>query len=100
MKRYDRFADFYPVYPAMRSHPINRRLHLMGNGLAIGALVFAIVTGNAWAVLAMPALATGLAYVGHRFFQKNRPGVANDPVWGMLGNWVMTKDVLLGNVKW
>jgi hypothetical protein len=100
MKRYDRFADFYPVYLAMHSHPANRRLHLLGNGLAVGALVFAIVTRNPWALLAMPVLATALANVGHRFFQKNRPGVANYPVWGMVGNWVMTKDVLLGKLPW
>ena len=100
MKRYDRFADFYPVYLKMHSHPTNRRLHLLGNGLAIGALVFAIVTRNPWALLAMPVLATGLALIGHRWFQGNRPGVFNYPLWGMFGNWVMTKDVLLGKLRW
>ena len=100
MKRYDRFADFYPVYLAMHSHPTNRRLHLLGNGLAVCAFFYAIVARNPWALLAMPALASGLAFIGHRFFQKNRPGVANYPVWGTLGNWVMTKDVLLGKIGW
>ena len=48
----------------------------------------------------MPVLATGLALIGHRLFQKNRPGVFSYPVWGTLGNWVMTKDVLLGKLRW
>jgi hypothetical protein len=100
MKRYDRFADFYPVYLAMHSDPTNRRLHVVGNGLAAGAGVFAIVTLNPWALLAMPALASGLAYVGHRFFQKNRPGVRDYPIWGTLGSWAMTRDVVLGRLRW
>ena len=48
----------------------------------------------------MPAFASGLAFIGHRFFQKNKPGVVHYPVWGTLGNWVMTKDVLLGKIRW
>jgi hypothetical protein len=100
MKRYDRFADFYPVYLAMHTHPTNRRLHLVGNGLAVGALVLAIVTRNPWLLLAMPAFASGLAFVGHRVFQKNKPGVVHYPVWGTLGSWAMTKDVLLGKLRW
>ena len=42
----------------------------------------------------------GLAFVGHRVFQKNKPGVVHYPVWGTIGNWVMTKDVLLGKIRW
>ena len=100
MKRYDRFADFYPVYLAMHSHPTNRRLHLLGNALALAALAYAIAARNPWALLAMPAFASGLAFVGHRFFQKNKPGVRHYPVWGTIGNWVMTKDILFGKIGW
>jgi hypothetical protein len=100
MKRYDRFADFYPVYLAMHSDPTCRRLHLVGNGLAVGALVYAIVTFNPWALLAMPAFASGLSFIGHRFFQRNRPGVFHYPILGTLGSWAMTKDFLLGKIAW
>jgi hypothetical protein len=100
MKRYDRYADFNPEYLRMHDHPTNRRLHLLGNALALGALAYAIAARNPWALLAMPALASGLAFIGHRFFQKNRPGVVHYPLWGPLGNWVMTRDVLLGKLRW
>jgi len=100
MKRYDRFADFYPVYLAMHSHPTNRRLHLLGNGLAVAALVFAIVARSPWAVLATPVLANAFAWVGHIFFQRNHAGVVHYPIWGAIGNWVMTRDVLLGKLRW
>ena len=98
MKRYARFADFYPVYLAMHSNPTCRRLHLVGNGLAVGALVYAIVTLNPWALLAMPAFASGLSYVGHRYFQRNRPGVFTYPLYGLLGSWVMTWQAVTGRI--
>ena len=60
----------------------------------------ATLFSNPWALLAMPAFASGLAFIGHRFFQKNKPGVVDYPVWGTIGNWVMTKDVLFGKLKW
>jgi hypothetical protein len=44
MKRYDRFADFYPVYLKMHSHPTNRRLHCWATGWPSGALGVSIVT--------------------------------------------------------
>ncbi len=100
MKRYENFAEFYPDYLAMHSHPTCRRLHLAGNALAGGVLVFSIVTRNPWALLAMPVVSTAFAYVGHRFFQKNRPGVVSYPFYGTLGNLVMMKDVLTGKLRW
>jgi hypothetical protein len=30
VKRFGTFADFYPVYLAMHSHPTCRRLHVIG----------------------------------------------------------------------
>ncbi len=45
-------------------------------------------------------LQTTFAYVGHRFFQKHRPGVLRSPLWAGIGNWVMTGDVLRGKLRW
>lgn len=98
-KRFNRFVDFYPVYLAMHDHSINRRLHVIGNLLALASLVFAIVTRRWLLLLAAPIIGNGFAWVGHYRFQRNRPGVFTYPFYGFIGSWVMTVDVLLGRLR-
>jgi hypothetical protein len=100
MKRFATFAEFYPAYLKMHSTAGCRRMHVAGNLLALGAAAFAIGALNPWALLAMPVLANGCASIGHLVFQRNQPGVFHYPVWGTIGNWVLTKDVLLNREPW
>jgi hypothetical protein len=95
-KRFASFSAFYPVYLAMHRHPTNRRLHVLGNLLGLGAIIAAIALRDWWGLAAAPAFASGLAAIGHRYFEKNRPGVRDYPVLGTLGSWRMTWDVLTG----
>lgn len=99
-RAYRRFADFYPIYLRMHDHPTCRRLHLAGNALALVALLVAAAARNPWALVAVPVLSNGCAWIGHVFFQKNRPGVLAYPLYGTLGNWMMMKDVLTGKSAW
>jgi len=94
-KSFDSFAAFYPVYLRMHDHPVNRRLHVVGNVSGLAALVVAAVERRAWVALLAPVLANAFAWVGHWFFQRNRPGVFSYPLYGMLGSWRMTWDWLL-----
>lgn len=98
-KRFATFAAFYPVYLAMHENAVNRRLHVLGNGLALGALALAIVTRSWRALVAVPVLGNGLAWIGHYRFQRNRPGVFTYPVYGFIGSWVMTWQVLTGKIR-
>jgi hypothetical protein len=94
------FAAFYPVYLKMHSTAGCRRMHVVGNLLALGAAAFAAGAASPWPLLAMPVLASGCAAIGHFVFQRNQPGVFHYPVWGTIGAWVMTKDVLLKRTPW
>jgi hypothetical protein len=98
--RLSSFAAFYPAYLKMHSTAGCRRMHVAGNLLALGAAAFAAGSLNPWALLAMPVLANACAAIGHFVFQKNQPGVYHYPVWGTIGAWVLTKDVLLGKTPW
>jgi hypothetical protein len=95
-KRFASFAEFYPVYLAMHDDPINRGLHVAGNLLSLAALVLAVLTRSWPFVPAAAVLGNGLAWVGHYRFQRNRPGVFTYPLYGFIGSWVMTGDVLRG----
>ncbi len=94
-KALDSFAAFYPVYLRMHDHPVNRRLHLAGNLLGLAAIGLAVAERRWWTLLLAPLLANGFAWIGHWFFQHNRPGVFHYPLYGMLGSWRMTWQCLV-----
>jgi len=59
--RYTTFRDFYPFYLSEHRHPACRRLHFAGSVLVLAAIAAAIVTGNAWWLVAAPVAGYGFA---------------------------------------
>ena len=98
-ERYASFREFYPFYLSEHANLISRRLHFVGSWGVLGFLVAAIATANPWWLLAMPLCGYGFAWVGHFFFEKNRPATFTYPLWSLMGDWVMFKDILIGRVK-
>jgi hypothetical protein len=41
----------------------------------------------------------GFAWVGHFFFEKNRPATFKYPFYSFMGDWVMYADIWRGRVK-
>lgn len=95
---YSNFREFYPYYLGEHAHRTSRRLHFIGTSLVLGFLVAALVTRNAWWLLAMPLAGYGFAWVGHFFFEHNRPATFTHPLWSLMGDWVMYRDMLIGRI--
>jgi len=98
--RYTSFSDFYPYYLSEHSNPVCRRLHFVGS-LLILLLLAAVLAGllSAWWLLVMPVIGYGFAWVGHFFFEHNRPATFDYPLYSLLGDWVMFRDMLIGRVR-
>lgn len=94
--RYASFEAFYPYYIHEHSNRICRRIHVVGTGLVIAAFVMAVVTLNAWWLLAMPLIGYGFAWVGHFFFEKNRPATFKYPLWSLLGDFRLFFETVSG----
>jgi len=92
------FREFYPFYLAEHSNRTSRRLHFVGTSLVLGFLVAAIVTLNPWWLLGVPLAGYGFAWVGHFFFEHNRPATFTHPLWSLMGDWVMYRDILIGRI--
>ncbi|MEM1091059.1 MAG: DUF962 domain-containing protein [Pseudomonadota bacterium] len=93
------FRDFYPFYLSEHSNAVCRRLHFAGTSLVLAIVVYALLTGNLWALLAIPLAGYGFAWVGHFFFEKNRPATFQHPWYSLLGDFVMYRDMLIGRVS-
>ena len=47
----------------------------------------------------LPLIGYGFAWVGHFFFEKNRPATFKNPWYSLAGDWVMLWQVLTGKIK-
>lgn len=97
-QRYRSFAAFYPFYLEQHSNQTCRRLHFAGSTLVLVIALVALVSGHWWYLALMPLAGYGFAWVGHFFFEKNKPATFSYPLYSLWGDWVMYKDMLLGQL--
>ena len=92
------FAEFYPFYLGEHSNPTCRRLHFVGSTGVLLLLAWTLYSGNPWWLLAVPFMGYGFAWVGHFFFEKNKPATFKYPLYSFAGDWVMYRDILIDRI--
>ena len=96
--RFSSLADFYPFYLGEHRNGVCRSLHLLGTSSVAAVAVCTVVFANLWLLLLMPVVGYGPAWIGHFFFEHNKPATFQFPVWSLLSDWLMTRDMLLGRI--
>ena len=91
-KQYKSFKQFYPFYLSEHMNPICRGLHFIGTLCVIGIIFFSFT--NIKALFIAPIRGYGFAWVGHFFFEKNRPATFIYPLYSFIGDWAMFIDIL------
>ncbi len=99
MSQFASFREFYPFYLSEHSNITCRRLHFVGTSLVLGCLVMLVRTGSPLWFLYALLCGYGFAWVGHFFFEKNRPATFKYPFYSFIGDWVMYKDMLTGKIR-
>jgi len=96
---YRNFAAFYPYYLSEHSNRTCRRIHFAGSSLGLVCLAMLFVTGNLWWLPAGFVIGYAFAWIGHFYFEKNRPATFKYPFFSFAGDWVMWKDIATGKIK-
>lgn len=92
------FAEFYPFYLGEHTDRTCRRLHFIGTTLVLATALSALVTAHwSWLWL-LPLFGYGFAWVGHFFFEKNRPATFQHPLYSLMGDFLMYRDIWIGRV--
>lgn len=99
-RRYKSQKEFYPFYLQEHTNNISRRLHFIGTSLLLCILVYALASQTWNLLFTIPVVGYGFAWVGHAFFEKNKPATFTYPLFSLMSDFVMFKDILIGKVKW
>jgi hypothetical protein len=91
---YRSFAEFYPFYLSEHRNRTCRRLHFVGSAV----VAVAIATRDPLWLFAAPIAGYGFAWMGHFAFEKNRPATFRYPLYSLLGDWMMFRDMLTGRI--
>ena len=93
------FAEFYPYYLSEHQDDACRRLHYAGSSLVILLLLYVLFSQNWLWLLAVPLAGYGFAWVGHFFFEPNKPATFRYPLYSLMGDWVMLRDAMTGRIR-
>ena len=96
-ERIPNYSKFWPFYLSQHRHPVSRRLHYLGTTSAIGVVISSIWIGPSFLILAL-LVGYGPAWVGHFFFEKNRPATFQYPLWSLRGDFHMLAYFLSGKL--
>ncbi|KYQ99738.1 hypothetical protein DLAC_03678 [Tieghemostelium lacteum] len=96
---YTTFEDFYPFYLKEHSNRTNRRLHFVGTTLALLSIVYFFLTKKYHLLFVPLIFGYGFAWVGHFFFQKNKPATFKYPWFSLRGDFRMYQSIWSGKIK-
>lgn len=96
--RFNSFAEFYPFYLSEHAKRSTRRIHFVGSALALLLLGAALASASLGLFLLAVVCGYGFAWIGHFFFEKNRPATFKYPLYSLMGDWVMFWQILTGKI--
>lgn len=98
-KSFRTFRDFYPFYLGEHSNLTCRRLHFAGTSVAVVLLIIAAITQRWWLIVVALVQGYAFAWVGHFFFEHNKPATFKYPWFSLMGDWRLWWDMLTGRVR-
>ncbi len=99
MKTYKTFSEFYPYYLSEHQDRTCRTLHFIGTSLFFVFLMGAFLFHKLELLILCPIAGYGFAWVGHYFFEKNKPATFQYPLYSLLGDFKLYFEILAGKEK-
>ena len=99
IKKYNSASEFYPFYLSQHANRSCRRLHFVGTTLAIGSVTASVVNQSPAYLLLAVVSGYFFAWIGHFFFEKNKPATFKYPLYSLICDFKMYGDMLSGKIK-
>ena len=88
-KDFQSLQEFYPYYLTEHLDSTNRTLHFIGTTFVIMIGVYSILMQQFGTFFYVPLFGYGFAWVGHFFFEKNKPATFKYPFWSLISDFIM-----------
>ena len=98
-ERIQTYEEFYKYYLSEHQNTASRLLHVVGTTIVIALTITAIYHRNFKLLLLVPVAGYGFAWVGHFFFEKNKPATFKYPLWSLKSDFKMYFDILSGKIN-
>lgn len=95
-KVYQSLKEFYPFYLSEHRNTTCRILHFIGTALVLLSFLGFLISLNYRFLLAMPLLGYGFAWLGHFFFEKNKPATFQYPTYSLASDFLLFFDLVRG----
>ena len=99
MSRIKTYNEFYQFYLTEHKNKTCRVLHFTGTFLVFVLAFMAVYLSESVLWFFVPVLGYGFAWVGHFFFEKNKPATFSYPLWSLLSDFKMFFDILFGKIS-
>ena len=96
---YRTLSEFYPFYLSQHSNRTSRRLHFVGTTSAIALMVTSVVTQMWWLFAVAFLQGYAFAWIGHFFFEHNKPATFAYPWFSFLSDWRLWWQMLTGQIR-
>ena len=83
------YQEFWPFYLREHAEAGPRYMHYAGTVIGTAILAAALVTQTWWAILLWPLTGYGFAWVGHFFFEQNKPATFQYPAYSLACDFIM-----------
>jgi hypothetical protein len=93
-KRFTSLKEFYPFYLTEHRNFTSRILHFIGTGLLLLSLFTGVLFHDWRFIVAIPFIGYGFAWVGHFFFEKNKPATFQYPLYSLASDFILFWELL------
>ena len=93
------FREFYAFYLSEHANRTSRRLHFIGTSIAAVLMVAALLTRLWWLLAAALLQGYAFAWIGHFFFEHNKPATFKHPWLSLMGDWRLWWEILTGRLR-
>ena len=94
--KYSTPKEFYPQYLSEHQHSVNRILHFIGIALLCLCFIASMLFHEVNFFIAIPFVAYGFAFIGHQFFERNKPSTFKHPFLSLACDFLFFGDVIMG----